>query len=134
MSSRENFLCFCGGFLYTVTKHLQLCNLCMQKPEDKLPSGFYFLEETDLAGIWQITESTGLFQHLHMGLGDFGAGKGDFLNGQEGLTLPTVHQVPGSAFTQAGDSYERRQDLSVLDQELGGMAFVNADGGEFETS
>ena len=56
-----------------------------------------------------------------MGLGDFGTGCGDFLDGQEMLALPALHQVPGGVFTQTGDGYERRQDLSVADEEFCGV-------------
>ena len=39
-----------------------------------------FLEETDLAGIRKIPEGTSLFQHLHMGLGNFRTCKAHFLD------------------------------------------------------
>ena len=67
-----------------------------------------------------------------MGLGHLGAGSGDLLDGQEASSLSAVHQIPCGAFAQAGDGHKGRQDLAVLDEELGGMAFVEGNGCEFK--
>ena len=92
----------------------------------------YLSEETDLTGIGQVAESTGLSEHLNVGLGHLGAGGGDFLHGQEGFALTTPHQVPCRIFAEAGDRDEGGQQLAVLDDEFRGVAVVNADGQEFK--
>ena len=69
-----------------------------------------------------------------MGFGYFGAGLGHLFNGEELLALSAVHQVPGSAFTKAGDGQKRRKQLTVDDEEFGRVAFVNIYRQELETS
>ena len=79
------------------------------------------LKQADLAGIRQVTERSRILQHLHMGLGNLRTGQGNFLDRKEMLALAAFHQIPGRAFTETGDSHKGRQDLSVLDEEFGGI-------------
>ena len=62
-----------------------------------------------------------------MGLGNLGTGGGNLLNGKEGLSFPTPHQIPGGVFAQSGNGYKGRQDFPVDDQKLGGVALVHID-------
>ena len=98
-------MCFPRGFLCTLTKHYDFYNVYV-KPRNGLSVPGLRLKETDLAGIRQVTERAGILQHLHMGLGNLGTGQRDLLNGQEGLSFPAMHQIPGSTFAETGNGYK----------------------------
>ena len=68
-----------------------------------------------------------------MSLGHLGTGQRHFLNGNKGLPLPPIHQVPGCIFAQTGNGHKRRQEFAVLNQEFGGMALVDVNGQELKS-
>ena len=67
-----------------------------------------------------------------MGLGDLGAGGGELFNGDELLALSSFQNVPGRRLPQAGDGYEGRQELPVLNEKFGGMRAIQIHGGKGE--
>ena len=60
-----------------------------------------------------------------MRLGGLGTGSGKFFHGKETLILASFHNIQGGAFTQAGDGDKGRAELSILNDELCGLALVN---------
>ena len=63
-----------------------------------------------------------------MGFRYLGASSRKFLNGNEGLSFPSLHNVPGRAFAQAGNGHKGRQDLAILNQKFRRMALINVNG------
>ena len=74
LAAKRTLLCFCGGFLYTLTKHFTFSQNG-ELPERTFAFRERTSEEADLAGVRQIAKGTGIFQHLHVGFGNFGTGK-----------------------------------------------------------
>ena len=89
-------------------------------------------EETDLTGIRQVTKSTGILQHLDVGLGCFGTGQGKFLNGQKLLALSAADNIKRRIFTQAANCHKGRAQLAVFDHKVQGIALVNINGQKFK--
>ena len=85
------------------------------------------LEQADLTGIRKISKCSRILQHLDMGLGYLWARLGYLLNGDEALALSAVHQIPRRILSQSRNGHKGRQDLPVLNQEFGGVAFVQGD-------
>ena len=90
-------------------------------------------EEADLTCIGQVAEGACVLEHLQVGLGNLGAGGGKFLDGEELLALPAVHDIPGRTFAEARNGHEGGQNFAVLDEELGGVGLVDVDGRKVQT-
>ena len=89
------------------------------------------LEQRDLRRFWQIAKCSQCPQKIHMGLRHLGAGLAELLDGDKVLALAALHDIPGRTFAQTGYRNKGRQQLPILQIELGGVGFIDINGREF---
>lgn len=81
-----------------------------------------FSEQTDLTGLRHAGKGPQRLELLDMGLTELVAGGGEFLNGDELLSLALLHGGQRRRFAQPVYRYERRQQgVITYDAEMGGV-------------
>ena len=93
----------------------------MQNPPFRVDFAI-FSEQTDLTGLRHAGKGPQRLELLNMGLAELVAGGGEFLNGDELLSLALLHGGQRRRFAQTVYRYERRQQgVIAYDAEMGGV-------------